>query len=121
MAISVVVTDFEAESITRLPRYERAGSSAPRSARPAFAWLEARKPIGGVPPEVDFIRRAADERHMRAMFVIPIQKGHQFSVEFSSSLRNQNTASALVLQGPYRAFDHGRQCFRAPQQLRSGA
>ncbi len=41
------------------------------------------------------------------MFVIPIQKGHQFSVEFSSSLRNQNTASALVLQGPYRAFDHG--------------
>ena len=41
------------------------------------------------------------------MFVIPIQQGHPFSVEFSSSLRNQNTASALVLPGPERAFDHG--------------
>ncbi len=63
--------------------------------------------MGGVPPAVDFLRRAADERHRRAMFVIPIQKGHQFSVEFSSSLRNQNTASTLVLPGPERAFDHG--------------
>ncbi len=28
-------------------------------------------------------------------------------MEFSSSRRNQNTASALVLPGPERAFDHG--------------
>lgn len=102
-----MVTDCEAKSIPRLPRYERAGSSAPRSARPACAGLEARKPMGGVPPAVDFLRRAADERPRKALFVIPIQKGHQFSVEFSSSLRNQNTASALVLPGPERAFDHG--------------
>ena len=95
-----MVTDCEAESITRLPRSERAGSSAPRSARPALAGLEARKPMGGVAPAVDFLRRAADERPRKALFVIPIQKGHQFSVEFSSSLRNQNTASALVLPGP---------------------
>lgn len=95
-----MVTDCEAESITRLPRSERAGSSAPRSARPACAGLEARKPMGGVAPAVDFLRRAADERPRKALFVIPIQPGQQFSVEFSSSRRNQNTASALVLPGP---------------------
>ena len=63
--------------------------------------------MGGVAPAVEFLRRAADERPMRAMLVIPIQTGHQFSVEFSSSRRNQNTASALVLPGPERAFDPG--------------
>ncbi len=63
--------------------------------------------MGGVAPAVDFLRPAADERHRRALFVLPIQTGHPFSVEFSSSLRNQHTASALVLPGPERAFDHG--------------
>ena len=51
------------------------------------------------------------------MFVIAIQKGHQFSVEFSSSLRNQNTASALVLPSPERAFDHGHASL-LPQDAR---
>ncbi len=103
-----MVTDCEAESITRLPRYERAGSSAPRSARPACAGLEASKPMGGVAPAVDFLRPAADERPRRALFVLPIQTGHPFSGEFSASRRNQNTASALVLPGSERAFDHGQ-------------
>ncbi len=62
--------------------------------------------MGGVPPAVDFLRPAADERPRRALFVIPIQTGHPCSVEFSSSRRNQNTARALVLPGPERAFDH---------------
>ncbi len=102
-----MVTDFKAESITRLSGDQCAGLGAPRSPWPLFARFEARKPIGEAPPEVDFIRCAALERHMRAILVIPIQKGHQFSAEFSSSLRNQNPASASVLQGPNCAFNHG--------------
>ena len=77
-----MVTDFQAESITRLSGDQCPGLGASRSPWPLFARFEARKPIGGAPPEVDFIRRAALERHMRAMFVVPIQEGHQFSVEF---------------------------------------
>ncbi len=44
--MSVVVTDFKAESITRLSSDQCAGLSAPRSPWPLFARFEARKPLG---------------------------------------------------------------------------
>ena len=69
-----MVTDFEAESITRLSGDKRSRFGALRSAGPLFARLDARAPIGGVLPEVDFIRRAALKRHMRAILVVPTQK-----------------------------------------------
>ena len=69
-----MVTDFKAESITRLSGDQCAGLGAPRSPWPLFARFEARKPIGGAPPEVNFVRRSAVEGHVRAILVVPAQK-----------------------------------------------
>jgi len=83
---SVEVTDLKAESITRLSRDKSTGLGTARSPWPVFAGLETRKPIGWATPKVDFVGRAALERHMRAMLVVPIEKGQEFTPEFSSSL-----------------------------------
>ena len=72
-----MVTDIEAESITGLPRDERARLGTERSAGPVLAWFEARALVGGAMPKVNFVRRAAAERHVRVMLVIPIHKGHK--------------------------------------------
>ncbi len=69
-----MVVDFQAESITRLPGHQCAGSGAPRSPRPVLARFETRKPVGWAPPEVDFVRSAAVERHVRAILVVPAQE-----------------------------------------------
>ncbi len=101
-----MVTDFKAESITRLSG-DQGGAWHTAISWPLFARFEARKPIGGTPPEVDFVRSAAFERHMRTILVVPIEKREKFPAELSVSLRNQDPASASVLQGLYCAFDHG--------------
>ena len=69
-----MVTDFQAESITRLSGDQCAGLGALRSVGPLFARFDARAPIGGVLPEVNFVRRSAAECHVRAILVVPTQK-----------------------------------------------
>ncbi len=102
-----MVTDFEAESITRLSSDKRSRSGALRSARPLFARFDARAPIGGVLPEVNFVRRSAVECHVRAILVVPTQEALKCMVESSLTLRNQDASGAFVLQGPDGTFNHG--------------
>ena len=102
-----MVADFEAESITRLSSDQCARLGALRSAWPPFARFEARAPIGGAPPEVNFVRRSSVECHVRAILVVPTQKASKLTAESCLSLRNQDAASAFVLQGPDGSFNHG--------------
>ncbi len=69
-----MVTDFKAESITRLSSDQCAGLGTPRSPWPLFARFDARAPIGGVLSEVNFVRCSAVEGHVRAILVVPTQK-----------------------------------------------
>ncbi len=107
MATSAMVADFKGEAIARLSSDERVRLGAERSARPVFAWFNTRTPVGGAVSEVDFVRCAAAQRHVRAMLVIPIQKREKFTAEFFLSLRNQNSASAFILESPDDALHDG--------------
>ena len=71
----MIVADFEIESIPRLASDRRVWTGTTRSAMPALAWFDARTSISRALAEVDFVRRAAVESHVRAIHVIPFQKG----------------------------------------------
>jgi len=107
MARSTKELDSECESISGLPGDERARFGAGRSARPAFARFDARPSIGRSQSEVHFVGCPAFERHVRAMLVVPSDKGTNLAAKRVSSLRDQNPASALVLHGPDETLDHG--------------
>jgi len=107
MAASAMVADFKVETIARLPSDERVRSGTGGPARPASSWFDTRKPIGGTLPEINLIRCPAVERHVRAILVIPFQKGCEFTTESPLGLWNQDPASAFILESPDDALHDG--------------
>ena len=107
MSTPCMETDFGDETIARLSRHKRLGLGTRPAARPASARLNARSSIGGLPTQVDFVRRLAAERRMRAMLVVPIDEGNKLTPKRLTSLRNQDTSSAFVLHRKNETLDHG--------------
>ncbi len=102
-----MVADFKLEVIARLSGNERMRVGAEGCARPAFAWFDTRKPIGGALSEINLIRCPAIESHVRAILVIPFQKGCEFTTESPLGLWNQDPASAFILESPDDALHDG--------------
>ncbi len=107
MLAATMVVKIQRESISRLASNKRLWPRASRSPRPALtsfnAWLSVSRSL----TEVDFIRRLAIERCMRAMLVVPVNEGKKLATACFSSLRQQNSSPALVLQTSDQTLDHG--------------
>ena len=102
-----MVVNVYRESIARLAGDKRLRPCASRRTRPVFARFDGWATIGGSLSEVDFIRRLASKRCMRALFVVPVDERNNLATACFSSLGNQYSSRALVLDRPDEAFDHG--------------
>ena len=107
MLASTMVVEVDRESISRFASNKRLRSRASRRTRPALTRFDAWSSMGGSLTEVDFIRRLASERCMRAMFVVPVNERKKLATACFSFLRQQNSSRALVLQTSDQTLDHG--------------
>ena len=104
---TTMVFEVDRESISGLASDKRLRPRASRRTRPAFTSFDARSPASRSLTEVDFIRRLAIERCMRAMFVVPVGERKKLATACFSFLRQQNPSRALVLQTSDQTLDDG--------------
>ena len=99
--------DVDGKRVAGLARDQRLRTRALRTSRPAPAWLNARSAIGRLAAEVDFIRRATSQRHMRPMFVEPIDETRDLTAKVSTPRGNRNPSSKLCFKRAEEPFDVG--------------
>ena len=59
--------------------------------------FEAWATMGGPLTEVDFIRRLAIQRPMRAMFVVPVDERKKLATACAPSVRDEDSSRTLIL------------------------
>ena len=107
MLAATMVVEVDRESISRLASNKRLRPRASRRTRPALTSFDAWSSVSRSLTEVNFIRRSAIERCMRAPFVVPVDERKKLATACFSLRRYQNSSRVLVLYASDQTLDHG--------------
>jgi len=92
----------------RLAFHERPLAGTRGTSWPIGSWLEARSAIGWVAAVVHFVRRAAVQRHVRPMFVVPADEQIEHSAERLASHGHHEQSRTAGLECQDESLDDGQ-------------
>ena len=101
------VADGQVEALATSPANGSLRPSTWRTSRPLVPGFDARRKASRREIEVDLVRSSNVKPAVRSKPVVPVDEQREFTPQFLPVVRNEESACALVLEGPDDSLDDG--------------